>query len=58
MHQPAFVFAVGLSNSARWIADAVSHEVGHLLGLRYERGLLSVLQFGKKTARFGPHNPS
>lgn len=36
MHQPAFVFAVGLSNSARWIADAVSHEVGHLLGLSHD----------------------
>jgi PKD repeat protein len=30
---PAFVFPIELSNNAKYIAEAVSHEVGHTLGL-------------------------
>jgi len=33
---PCWVFSDVLSNSARFIADAVSHEVGHTLGLSHD----------------------
>lgn len=35
-YQPAFVFNNALSNSAKSIAEATSHEVGHNLGLHHD----------------------
>ena len=33
---PAFVFSAALSNSAKYVADAIVHEVGHTLGLDHD----------------------
>jgi len=35
-YQPAWIFAPGLSDVPRWIAEIVSHEVGHNLGLSHD----------------------
>ena len=39
-YQPAWVFAQGFSNNSKWLAEAVSHEVGHNLSLGHD-GLTS-----------------
>lgn len=36
--QPAWVFSNGLSDEPKWIGEAVSHEVGHNLGLQHDGG--------------------
>lgn len=33
---PAWVFSALLSNNSKWVAEAVSHEVGHTLGLQHQ----------------------
>jgi hypothetical protein len=35
-HQPAWVFASTLQNNPHFLADAVSHEVGHTFGLEHD----------------------
>jgi hypothetical protein len=35
-HQPAWVFAPGLSDIPKWIAEIASHEVGHNVGLSHD----------------------
>jgi hypothetical protein len=35
-YSPAFVFARSLSNNVKYIWEAVSHEVGHTLGLSHD----------------------
>lgn len=43
---PAFVFPVQLGNSARLIAEAASHEVGHTLGLYHSGQTTGVEYYG------------
>jgi len=33
---PAFVFPKNLSNAEKYVAEAISHEIGHTLGLRHD----------------------
>lgn len=35
-YQPAWVFPQALSDDPKWIAEAVSHEVGHIFGLSHD----------------------
>ncbi len=35
---PVWVFENNLANNAKWIGEAVSHEVGHAFGLRHDGG--------------------
>ena len=35
-YQPAWVFTQGFSDNSKWLAEAVSHEVGHNLSLRHD----------------------
>jgi len=33
---PAWVFSALLSNNSKWVAEAISHEIGHTLGLQHQ----------------------
>ena len=50
---PAFVFPQQLSNSARYIAEAASHEVGHTLGL-YHSGQTTGVEYYAGHADWAP----
>ena len=56
---PCFVFSALLSYNVKYVAEAVSHEAGHTLGLRHQSsynascGLLSDYNWGQGTGEIG-----
>lgn len=50
---PAFIFPLQLSNNARYIAEAASHEVGHTLGL-YHSGQTTGVEYYAGHADWAP----
>lgn len=54
VYQPALVFGPGVSHNGKWVGEAISHEVGHNLGLNHDGTSVKGYYGGVDNGRWAP----